>query len=90
VRDIVMSREDSYKLLEETYTNLYESPTGERIFSSIENDTIEQAQPRRRRHLQLPVQLLFQLRLKFQNQAMAKEICACREENEVSSYQESH
>ena len=44
VRDIVMSKTESSDLLEETYKNLYESPYGERIFSSLNDDVDNQFQ----------------------------------------------
>ena len=42
VRDIVMSKQESSDLLEETYKNLYESPYGECIFSSLDDDVDNQ------------------------------------------------
>jgi len=45
VRDIVMSKKESSDFLEETYKNLYESPYGERIFSSMHDDVDNQFQP---------------------------------------------
>ena len=77
VRDIVMSREDSYKLLEETYTNLYESSNGERIFSSLDNETENNDTDQATTTPQLPVQLLFQLHLTSQT-AIANEMCLTR------------
>ena len=44
VRDIVMSKTESSDLLEETYKNLYKSPNGERIFSSLNDDVDNQFQ----------------------------------------------
>ena len=40
-----MSKKESSDFLEETYKNLYESPYGERIFSSLYDDVDNQFQP---------------------------------------------
>jgi len=40
-----MSKQQSSDLLEDTYKNLYESPYGEHIFSSLDDDVDNQVQP---------------------------------------------